>query len=339
MGDASLLPTMPFTVLPEIADLVPVNWNVRFLARCSEEVSKMDPTGFPPLIQLMELLRDGFVDGCSMTSIGTPAPAQPSETSPSLMDFLYNLRDEAWGYAREKLIYDHRLAITYLVLPLGKLLQIDENYVILLWRHERVFSPDDVITAKIILQLFLSRFSGPSLLSARCLEVHKDLTLPILQAAALDAVAECVFICDVEGQLIYVNKRSQEALQRGASRLISTKITEFFNSVVHPDDAVDFSASWERACSEKKTVKCRCRVTVLRGGWGGNQSFLSVATVPSSEHLCFPPPPHRLDTNSATNTRGSLSRCRRRESLTPGLSWAPIWTGLKLSKRSSSAPR
>lgn len=62
MGDASLLPTMPFTVLPEIADLVPVNWNVRFLARCSEEVSKMDPTGFPPLIQLMELLRDGFVD-------------------------------------------------------------------------------------------------------------------------------------------------------------------------------------------------------------------------------------------------------------------------------------
>jgi len=62
---------MPFTVPTDVDCLAPMKWNIKFLAKCATVLDRFEWESrvTSALTRLIELLKEDFADGCSVTSI------------------------------------------------------------------------------------------------------------------------------------------------------------------------------------------------------------------------------------------------------------------------------
>lgn len=288
---------MQYAVLPDVASLMPVNWNIRFLDRFATVIEEIDPNQSPPLLRLMEMLQDGFVDGCSITMLDKNAV--PARGSSSINDVLLGEMDDLEkGEVKEKLIYDYISSITYLALPMDILPRVTKPHVLIMWRHNRVFSPDDVVTARLVLRLFGTRFEPTDIghwlsigMARSGAETSAD---PQMYKNALDAVPDVVLVCALDGRVSGMNIAAQTCFKGILNIIKQAQSNTWVASACHPDDMKDLFTAWGEAAQDHSTKKLRCRVMVcvlhirrdlitrLDGGQKVSQIFMALRTNPGS---------------------------------------------------------
>lgn len=260
---------MPFVRLPDISSLVPANWNIKFLAHASGIIETLDVAHGPPFIQLIEIFQDGFVEGATISCLDTIPPKISSDEPISLMDYIQEnpalLNDTRH---KEVLLYDRRNSTSYLIMPLKGIPAIESHFVFVLWRNDRIFSPDDVLTARIIVQLVAAKFqtfrSGRAIITPDSSPMGILDAPPALQSAALDAIPEMLIMCSGKGHVLGLNRAGQTTLQKMLTKILSFSGKAWLNEVCHPDDVADVMSAWDEAQNDQMAKVVRCRLKVFR---------------------------------------------------------------------------
>lgn len=256
--------TMPISVLPDIADLVPVNWNIRYLAKYNEMIPKLELKDTLPMLRLLEIYRDGFVDGASISSPDEIARSSVPPPRPTFLSILFSdAGSDSKEHLKEKLIYDHVAEVSYLMLPLWSTsILYYHDYALVLWRHGRIFSPDDVVTAKIILQLYFNRVKECHRITPSPLAEDPNLTVrctPKILNDALNHMEEASIFLSGQGKCIGLNRMVELLFGNPIKeKIVSGTINEWLSDVCHPDDCKLLLETWSNAKSSpnKETKVC-----------------------------------------------------------------------------------
>lgn len=261
---------MPFARLPDVSNLIPVNWNIKFLTHASAIIDNLDVAHGPPFIRLIEIFQDGFVDGATITCLDTIPPKRVADEPISLLDYI---RENAPIMEdirqKEVLLYDRRNSTSYMILPMKGVPATESHFVFILWRNDRIFSPDDVVTARIIVQLVAAKFktfrSGRAAGATDSLPAGILDAPPALQSAALDAIPDIVIMCSAEGHILGLNRAGQVTLQKFLTKILSFAGRAWLSEACHPDEVQELLASWEEAQKDQmiKSVQCRLKVSPL----------------------------------------------------------------------------
>lgn len=260
---------MPFTLLPNADCLVPVEWNIKFLTKCATILDQFEWESrvMPPLTRLIELLKEDLVDGCSVTSIEADHELKSCKGPRDIVEFL---KAEWYMNPRKAeldlLAYDYAVSTSYLILPLKAWPGYTNHHHLVLWRHSRIFSPDDVITIKLALSMFKAREIQYTASIQAELDVKQNDSNPadwskfIAIKKALNMVSEIIIICDHEGSILSMNRAAEESLSKDGTVL--TRGNSWIAHACHPDDAKEVLNNWKEAYHDGMQKSLRCRLMV-----------------------------------------------------------------------------
>lgn len=215
----------------------------------------------------MSILKEKFCSSCSLRSLDEETGH--SDAIGAILDDMKLLKsvngeqDYVTGYHSST--DETFLAIN---LPEGLNGELQETYVLILWRKGRIFTPEDVIIAKTCIILFFSlcrdafatRKGSRSQLNnydvlkkAACIsngEITQQ-TVSFLYGEALDLVCKSVVITDKDGTLIHMNKSAEALFKRPLvnEELLHTYSggIDWFAGLLHPDDLQNLVNTWNSA--------------------------------------------------------------------------------------------
>jgi hypothetical protein len=215
----------------------------------------------------MEVLQDGFVDGCSVTLLDHHVRPSTVKIPPNIVDVLVQTMAHDPGMLdKELMLVDHSSSVFYLTLPMDEIPGLTGSHKMILWRHERIFSADDVTAAKLMIQMFRAPFqaaaSGAVVASrSRFRDALHDSELLM---ATLDAIPDIVIICNSEGDVLERNAAASKCW--GSIKLRDPDNSHFQNClkfVCHPDDLQCAIEVWAEASHGNLAKKLRCRILVF----------------------------------------------------------------------------
>lgn len=256
-----------YLLLPDVSNLKPSDWNLRYLAKLSDAINQIDYRKTLPFLRLMDFFKDGLVDGCSLTILEKSTFCRPSicKVPPSIVDYLVQCVASDYDILNDSLvIFDDESSVCYLTLPLGKFDGLNGDYLLLLWKHNSIFTSDDVATVKLALQLFRGRFHEIGLDDAASHLAERVWDSDEALRAVLNAIPDLVIVCAQNGKVLGFN----EAAQRSFRCLIPVRDaangTTWMRELAHPDDAPYLLDVWTEATHDQVSRKLRCRLLIER---------------------------------------------------------------------------
>jgi PAS domain S-box-containing protein len=96
-----------------------------------------------------------------------------------------------------------------------------------------------------------------------------------------DCCPSILWVCDKEGNLEYINKECRRFFQKESCEMKAAE----WQSLVHPDDAHEYSAAVKRALIEHVPFRADCRVRTANGDWRLLGSHAEPRFSPSGEYM------------------------------------------------------
>lgn len=242
----------------------------------------------PPLFKLLSILKEKFCTSCSLVSLeeGDKHSENVSLILKSMKE-LYDGSQQNRTQQQQDYITGYQgstdetfLAVT---MPEGLTSELNESFVLIMWRKGRIFTAEDVITARTSVNLFYSLFreayapKKPNSQLAKASELiscsshlpASDIstqTMVHLYGEALDLVSKCVVITDREGSLIHLNKCAEALFSRPCSsdEMIQsyTGGIDWFAGLLHPDDLASLVSAWNTAQQTKEEFNLEFRLQI-----------------------------------------------------------------------------
>lgn len=245
--------------------------------------NKDSPITIPPLFKLMSILKEKFCSSCSLRCL-----EEGAGTSDSIGIILEDMKSLTQVNSDQDYItgYHSSTDETFLaiILPSGMSPDMQETFVLILWRKGRIFTPEDVIVARTCVILFFSlckdafscnAINAPKMNTYNLLSHASSLptdqispqTLSYLYGEALDLVCKCVVITNKDGTLIHMNKCAETLFKRrplSSEEMIQsyTGGIDWFAGLLHPDDLQNLVNTWNtcQKNNEGFTVEFRLQI-------------------------------------------------------------------------------
>jgi hypothetical protein len=235
-----------------------------------------------PLFKFMGILKEKFCSSCSLRSLDEDIGH--SDTIGVILEDMKTLKrvkiDQDYITGYHSTTDETFLAIN---LPEAVASEIQEAFVMILWRKGRIFTPEDVIIARTCVTLFFSlcrdAFASKQYMSTQITSyemLKKAASIPteemtpqamaFLYGEALDLVCKSVVITGKDGTLIHMNKCAENLFNRPFSteEMIHSYSSgiDWFAGLLHPDDLQNLVNKWNSAqsSSEGFTVEFRLQI-------------------------------------------------------------------------------
>ena len=244
--------------------------------------NRSDPITVPPLFKLMSLMKEKFCTSCSLRSL-----EEEVGRTDSIGVILEDMKALKKANADQDYITGHHSTTdeTFLAvnLPDGVTSEVNETFVMILWRKGRIFTPEDVVIARTCVTLFFSlcreAFASTKAMSTQinpydlfkrmannvATEEMSPQTLAYLYGEALNLVCKSVVITSKDGTLIHMNKSAEALFNRPISSDDMVHYSggiDWFAGLLHPDDLQNLVNTWNSAQNSNNgfTVEFRLQI-------------------------------------------------------------------------------
>lgn len=305
---------MPFVLLPQPDECKSERFGLDLVYKCIKELSTTEGERGGIMNQLMSAFHGVFADGESITSIEPCPPPSDGKGPRNIVDFLAGevfLDPKKQGDAL--VACDYSSGTSYLVFSLKDLSGFNKSQRLILWRHGCVFSMEDVLTVRIVLDFLKLKLMERSAPPSSTMKMAHAPAAPVIApepqhmrkvaANILDGIPDIAILCDSTGDIITFNKEAEDNFERLSDKVHPTlgSGSALFSCACHPDDVKNLYKVWGEAVRENKTVEiacrlmmndgrhhlCQCRITPLKdeepGSLTGN-SWLLVAKKTLDNH-------------------------------------------------------
>lgn len=270
---------MPFVLLPQPEDGKSERYGLDLVFKCIKELCTSKGERVETMNQLMSAFHGGFADGESVTSIEPCPPSNSGRGPRNIVDFLASevLLDPK-KQSDALAACDYASGTSYLVFSLKDVPGFTKSQRLILWRHGCVFSMEDILVVRILLDFLKLRLamraeSPPPVTKM----AHHAICAPLassdpqhvrrIAANILDGIPDIAILCDSSGGIITFNQEAEDNFERLSDKLHPTlgSGSALFSCACHPDDVKSLYKVWGEAVREKKAIEIACRLMVKDG--------------------------------------------------------------------------